>query len=106
MKSATERMTELLKEKGKSEKGLAEYLGVPINTVRQWKYHLNTPPRKHIEKIAEYIGVSVTLIMTGVPNLKEDEIPNDILELVELYCSLNVLRKSEIVSYMKTLVRR
>ncbi len=104
--TASVRMTELLKDRGKTEQDLATYLGIQKNSVRMWKYKLETPPRKYINQIAKFLGVSVAFLLTGVPNLKEDELPSDIEKLISLYSKLDELRKSEILSYMETIVER
>lgn len=103
--TASERMDALLKEKGKTEQGLADHLKISKNSVRMWKYKQAVPPKKYIEKIAEFLGVSVSFLLTGVPDLKEDEVSSDIQVLISLYSKLDDLRKSEIIAYMKTLTR-
>lgn len=101
---ATERMAELLKQQNKTEQELAEHLGISKNSVRMWKYKQELPPQKYIDKVAAFLGVSVSFLKTGVPDVESDNLSDDIQELLSLYSQLSELRKSEVLAYMRTLV--
>jgi transcriptional regulator with XRE-family HTH domain len=61
-----ERLEMLLKEKGISQKSLAEYIGIRNPSISEWKKE-GTIPRADIAiKIAEYLNVSVEYLITGV----------------------------------------
>lgn len=100
---ATERMAELLKQQNKTEQELAEHLGISKNSVRMWKYKQELPPQKYIDKVAAFLGVSVSFLKTGVPDIESDNLSDDIQELLSLYSQLSELRKSEVLAYMRTL---
>jgi transcriptional regulator with XRE-family HTH domain len=60
-----ERLETLLKEKGVSQKSLAEYIGIRNPSISEWKKE-GTIPRADIAiKIAEYLNVSVEYLITG-----------------------------------------
>jgi transcriptional regulator with XRE-family HTH domain len=60
-----ERLEILLKERGISQKSLAEYIGIRNPSISEWKKE-GTIPRADIAiKIAEYINVSVEYLITG-----------------------------------------
>lgn len=101
---ATERMAELLKQQNKTEQELAEHLGISKNSVRMWKYKQELPPQKYIDKVAAFLGVSISFLTTGVPDVESDTLSEDIEELLTLYAKMSELRKSEVLSYMRTLV--
>jgi transcriptional regulator with XRE-family HTH domain len=60
-----ERLEILLKEKGISQKSLAEYIGIRNPSISEWKKE-GTIPRADIAiKMAEYLNVSVEYLITG-----------------------------------------
>ena len=63
--NASERMEILLKQKGKTKKELAEYLGISYNTVRIWKNKQPIPSAEHLVAISDFLGVSVKFLLTG-----------------------------------------
>lgn len=65
-----QRIFEELRKPGKSQKGLADYLGVKQQAVTNWKQELNTAYTKYIHGIAEYLGVSVEYLR-GETDIKQ-----------------------------------
>lgn len=63
--NASERMTKLLTEQGRTERELADYLNISYNTVRVWKNKQPIPPAEHLASIAEFLGISVKYLLTG-----------------------------------------
>lgn len=53
------------KNKDKKQSELARLLGVRQNTITNWKQNLNNPAAEHLEKIADFFGVSVEYLVTG-----------------------------------------
>lgn len=59
----------LLKEHGKKQIELCEYIGVKKNAFTSWKNGANTSYLKHIGKIAEFFGVSTDYLLGIEPKL-------------------------------------
>ena len=61
----------LLKERGKKQKDLMEYLDISKNVFTDWKGGRNSSYLKHLPRIATFLGVSVdTLLGNGVSDTK------------------------------------
>ena len=65
-----QRIFEELRAPGKSQKGLADYLGIKQQAVTNWKQELNTAYTRYIHGIAEYLGVAVEYLK-GETDTKE-----------------------------------
>lgn len=57
------KISDLLKEKGKTQKDLTDYLGLTKNTFTNWKGGNNTSYKKYLPEIAEFLGVSVDYLL-------------------------------------------
>lgn len=53
----------LLKEQGKKQKDLTDFLGISKNVFTDWKSGKNNSYLKHIGKIAEFLDVSVDYLL-------------------------------------------
>jgi transcriptional regulator with XRE-family HTH domain len=60
-----DRLEALLKEKGVSQKSLAEYIGIRNPSISDWKKEGTIPRADVAIKIAEYLNVSVEYLITG-----------------------------------------
>jgi transcriptional regulator with XRE-family HTH domain len=60
-----ERLETLLKEKGISQKSLAEYIGIRNPSISDWKKEGTIPRADVAIKIAEYLNVSVEYLING-----------------------------------------
>lgn len=60
-----ERMLRLLADQNRTQKALAEYIGVNERNVGLWKARGTDPPAKFVYKIAEFFGVSLKWLLTG-----------------------------------------
>lgn len=52
-----------LKVQKKSQKELAEYLGMSKNAVSEWKSGRNEAYKKHLKEIAEFLNVTMTYLL-------------------------------------------
>lgn len=52
-------------QKSKKQADLARVLGVRQNTITNWKQNKSNPNSEHLEKIADFFGVSVDYLVTG-----------------------------------------
>lgn len=62
-----ERMKQIRKEKGLSQRELGEKIGVKQQTIAQYEALENAPKATSIERISEALGVSFHELLTGSP---------------------------------------
>lgn len=60
-----QRLFELLAASGKSQKELAQFLGISERNVSAWKSRGSEPPSGLVVAIADFFGVSVEWFLTG-----------------------------------------
>lgn len=63
MKEFGYRVKKELKEQGKMQKDMCEYLNVKKSTMAEWLNGNNEPPMKMIVEIAKYLGVSTDYLL-------------------------------------------
>lgn len=68
-----DKISELLKAKGYTQKDLTDYLGIKKIIYTQWKKGITQSYRRYIEQIAEFLGVSVGELL-GAENAKNDPV--------------------------------
>jgi transcriptional regulator with XRE-family HTH domain len=61
----------LLKEAGKTAKEVSNSTGIATSTLTDWKKGRYTPKADKMAKIADFFGVSVEYLMTGIESEKE-----------------------------------
>ena len=67
------RILATMKEKGVNQKDVAQYLGLGNGAFTKWKYDNGKSYMKHLNKIAEYLGVSRTYLLSGINEVENDE---------------------------------
>lgn len=83
--NASERMTKLLTEQGRTERELADYLNISYNTVRVWKNKQPIPPAEHLASIAEFLGISVKYLLTGEAEKYQEKLtPEEICKYLDV----------------------
>lgn len=73
--STIDRICELLKEQGKMQKDLTDYLGVSKNHFTDWKSGRIKSYMKHLPQIADFFGVSVDFLLGKEDNLQKEISP-------------------------------
>lgn len=75
----SERLGELIKEKGVAWKVVSKELEIGINQKRYWETHGNLPDGDTLKKLSDYFGVSVPYLMgeTEDRGLKNSPMPSD-----------------------------
>lgn len=68
-----DKIIELLKAQGLTQKNLTDHLGINKNIFSQWKNGTTESYRKYLEQIAEFLGVSVGELI-GSENVKSEPI--------------------------------
>lgn len=58
-----DKIKQLLKEQGKSQKDLTDYLGLKKSSFTSWNSGLNTSYKKYIDKIAEFLDVTTDYLL-------------------------------------------
>jgi transcriptional regulator with XRE-family HTH domain len=84
-----ERLERLIKEKKTSQKAVAEYAGITGASLSEWKKEGTIPRADVALRIAEFLGVSVEYLITGVepagkPNTSS-AILNDMQAVIDHY---------------------
>jgi transcriptional regulator with XRE-family HTH domain len=95
----------LLDEKKLKNADVSRATGISNMTLSDWKRGVSQPKMDKMQKIADYLEVSVDYLMTGEE--KENKIPifeysSDIMELIKLYSQLNKEQKDAILNMMRS----
>lgn len=70
----------ILKQQGKKQIQLCQYIGVGKNRYTDWKAGRIKSYTKYLPKIAEFLGVSVDYIVGNTENpINEDELEEDVI---------------------------
>ena len=72
----------LRKEKGMTQKDLADKMGVTDKAVSKWERNLSCPDISSIPKLAEILGTGVETLMDVTPKSEEKTSPDQIVEIV------------------------
>lgn len=92
-----DRLKELLQIQGKSQKELAEFVGVKQNTVSAWINQGNSPKIEHIYRIVDFFSITFDSLFVGTPvctvidakEIIKDKIPIDERNLLNMYRELD-----------------
>ena len=80
-----------MKEKGVNQQEVAQYLGLGNGTFTKWKYDNGKSYLKHLNKIAEYLGVSKTYLLEGINEVTKDEkLSQKEQKLLEIFRNLKI----------------
>ena len=67
-----DRLIELLKTKKVSQAQISKDLGFGINQIRYWKKNKNVPNAVLVQKISEYLGVSIDYLLGKTDDMQSD----------------------------------
>ena len=98
-----ENLKELRKQRGITQRDLAQYLGVSISTFSGWETGVYEPDHAHLCKIADYFGVTVDELLGRTPQLFDNariERP----EVLDLFEQLNVAEQERALGYMERML--
>lgn len=87
--STINKISELLSEQGKTQKELTDYLGITKNAFTDWKSGRIKSYNKHLDKIAEFFGVSVDYLLGKTPSPEREDIPEDEKRLRDLLSQMS-----------------
>lgn len=93
----------LLKAKGLTASAISKATGVSTSTFTDWKKGRYTPKADKMQKIADFLGVSVEYLTTGnqpqAVNLSESD-----MELLNMLSYLNAEGRERVIEYASDLV--
>lgn len=72
----------LRKERGMTQKDLAEKMNVTDKAVSKWERNLSCPDVNSIPRLAETLGVSVEELMNAAPKETEEKKEDDLVDLI------------------------
>lgn len=104
------RITDLMKKQGVTQKALEEHLGVAIGSYHNWKRNKGISYLLYIDRIAEYLNVSLSYLVTGKDEVLVDidgdfgKSPDEV-ELLNAYHLLNRLEKRHALQILKVLAQ-
>ena len=98
-----ERIFYLLNQQSKKASALAKYLGIKPSSITGWKNEGSYPSSKYIQKISEFLNVSIEYLITGTDNMISINTINapDQQELLSLYSQLDERGKGEVIGFIK-----
>lgn len=94
-----ERIFYLLNKQGKKASALAEYLGIKPSSITGWKNDGSYPSSKYIQKISEFLNISIEYLVTGKSDISANN--PDQQELLSLYSQLDERSKGEVIGFIK-----
>lgn len=72
-----EKISKLLKEQGKKQKDLTDFLGLSGQAVTNWKNGNSNSYKKYLPQIAEFLGVGVDYLISNEESQKKKDILAD-----------------------------
>lgn len=95
------RILRLIKEKGKKEKDLTDYLKISSGSISKWKYDGSVVYLKYIEEICEFLDTTPNYLFFGFD--EEDQLLPGEKSLLKMYRSLDSEKKKFIRDMVKYL---
>lgn len=98
-----ERIVSLLKQQGKKQKDLTDFLGITRHAFTDWKSGRIKSYQKHIPKIAEFLGVSTDYLLgkENSPLSCDNELSPTQKELIALFDSAAPELQSAVLAVLK-----
>lgn len=101
----SERLLDLMKEKGVKWKMVSGDLQIGINQKRYWETHDNLPDGDTLKKLADYFGVSIPYLIGDTDDRGEKKAPTpgtnvEAMYIAELANSLPDQKRKRAVAYL------
>ena len=101
--SVVERIFNLLKEKGITQKELSDMTGISTSAISDWKHKGAVPSAINVQKICEALNVGPDELLGSNTNKSdlsyEISQSHDLYEFVELYSNMNEDARKRILAY-------
>ena len=101
----TDRIYDLCKERGKTAKDVCDMLEIRTSTMSTWRTRGNNPPAEYLERIADFLGVTIHYLVTGkeMPAQRYTTAEQD--ELLELFDMLPERKRYEFIGELKGYIK-
>ncbi len=115
MKTVSDRIFELLKEKGMSQKEFAAKTGIAESTISDWKKKKTNPVSDKILIISEVLGVSPYELLSGAEHIGMRSRQNmtyvvdrttELGTLIETYQKLDAAQQNRLMGYMQAMLKQ
>ncbi len=115
MKTVSDRIFELLKEKGMSQKEFAAKTGIAESTISDWKKKKTNPVSDKILIISEVLGVSPYELLSGAEHIGMRSRQNmtyvvdrttELGTLIETYQELDAAQQNRLMGYMQAMLEQ
>lgn len=100
----SQRLTDLMKNKGVHWKTISKDLHIGLNQKRQWEAKGIVPDGKTLIKLAEYFGVSIEYLLTGKEETPTTQESAEVF--YKMYNMLTTEEKAEINDHLFELLKR
>lgn len=113
MKTISDRIFELINERGMSQKDFAQKTGIAQSTISDWKKKKTNPVSDKILIISETLDVSPYELLSGAEHVgtRSNESMTYVVDkgtelgcLIEAYQSMDALDQKRIIGYMQALM--
>jgi DNA-binding Xre family transcriptional regulator len=94
------RILELIKNRGKIDKDLLNYLGIPSGSMAKWKYYGGTSYLRYIDQICEYLDTTPNYLFWGKEET-EGQLSVAEKEIIRIYRTFDDGRKKCIRDTLK-----
>ena len=100
-----ERIERLLNDRGKSQQNLLAVLGMNRSTYSNWKQGRSKSYLKHIDEIAEFMGVSPGYLLRGIEDGPEEGTKTAAEdEMLRVFRKLSTKKKECVIQVARTLL--
>ena len=115
MKTVSDRIFEVLKEKGMSQKEFAAKTGIAESTISDWKKKKTNPVSDKILIISEVLGVSPYELLSGAEHIGMRSRQNmtyvvdrttELGTLIETYQKLDAAQQNRLMGYMQAMLEQ
>ncbi len=98
------RITELLLQKGISQKQLLAQIGLRKGMYTEWKANRSDSYLKYIDQIATFLGTSPTYLLRGDCESEEKTVEaRDLSELLEIFQRISTEKKSLLIEFARSI---
>lgn len=113
MKTISDRIFELLKERRMSQKSFSQKTGIAESTISDWKKKKTNPVSDKILIISETLGVTPYELLSGAEHIGSRSKKNvtyvvdkgtELGSLIETYQSLDMEDQKRLIGYMQALI--
>ena len=98
--STIDRICDLLEKQNKSQKDLADHLGIGKNRITDWKTGRIHSYTKYLPQIAEFLGVSVDHLLGNPSPVEASLLPADLLEIIATFSETEMKELENYIHYI------